>query len=164
MSFFPITSVPHLLNNHFHQKQAFRTCWTTIFIKNKRSALAEQPFSSKASVPHLLNNHFHQKQAFRTPRIIIFIKNRRASLPEQSFLPKTDKRHSPNNHFYQKQTSVTPRTIIFKNKHTNAMGIKAADWASVRCYSTSAEGTNDGWNREWFRCLHKPAHRVDKWL
>jgi len=36
------------------------------FSHNKRSALAEQPFSSKTSVPHLLNNHFHQKQAFRT--------------------------------------------------------------------------------------------------
>ena len=56
------------------------------FSHNKRSALAEQPFSSKTSVPHLLNNHFYQKHAFRTPRTIIFTKNRRASLPEQSFL------------------------------------------------------------------------------
>ena len=124
MSFFPITSVPHLLNNHFHQKQAFRTCWTTIFIKSKRSALAEQSFSSKTCVPHLLNNHFYQKHAFRTPRTIIFTKNRRASPPEQSFLSKTDERHSPNNHFYQKQTSVTPRTIIFKINTQNAWELK----------------------------------------
>jgi len=49
------TSVRPPSNKHFHQKQTFRTCRTSTFIKNKCSALAEQALLLKTDVPHLLN-------------------------------------------------------------------------------------------------------------
>ena len=71
-SFFTKTSVPHLLNNHFHQKQASGTRRTTIFIKNKRAAPAEQLFLRKTSERQPPNEHFHQKQASGNRRTAFF--------------------------------------------------------------------------------------------
>ncbi|WP_216592153.1 hypothetical protein [Prevotella sp. HJM029] len=81
------------------QKQAFVTCRTSIFLKNKCSSPAERTFFSKTSVRHPPNEYFSQKQVFATRRTNIFPKNKRSPPAERTFFSKTIVRHPPNEYF-----------------------------------------------------------------
>ena len=56
----------------------FSRCGKTIFLKNMRSAGAEQQFSKKINVQQVRNKHFPEKHTFSRCRTTVFRKNKRS--------------------------------------------------------------------------------------
>ena len=77
-------------NNHFSKKHAFSRCGTTIFLKNMRSAGAEQSFSKKTCGQQVRNNCFRKKRTFQGVGTTVFGKNARSKGLEQLFSKKTN--------------------------------------------------------------------------
>ena len=96
------TNVQQVRNNHFSKKHAFSRCGTTIFLKNMRSAGAEQLFS--------------EKHTFQGVGTTVFEKNKRSKGLEQLFSKKIHVPRGWNNHFQKKHAfqGVGRRSFVKK--------------------------------------------------
>ena len=95
-------NVQQVRNNHFSKKHAFSRCGITIFLKNMRSAGAEQLFS--------------EKHTFQGVGTTVFEKNKRSKGLEQLFSKKTNVPRGWNNCFRKKYTFQGVGTTVFKKK------------------------------------------------
>ena len=100
----------------------FSRCGITIFLKNMRSAGAEQLFSKKINVQQVRNNHFSKKHAFSRCGTTVF-----------------GKTHVPrgwNNCFRKKQTFQGVGTTIFEKNRCSKGLEQPFSRKTMRCPRT----------------------------